>query len=45
MVVFKAVGYISEYKERLKILTRCIEIPFFSNFNILVVILIGAVLL
>ena len=36
LAVFKGVGYIPEEKERLKILTRCVEISFFSNFNILV---------
>ena len=41
LAVFKAVGYIPEEKERLKMPTRCIEISFFSNFNILVGILFG----
>ena len=39
--VFKGLGYIPEEKERLKISTRCVEISFFSNFNILVGILFG----
>ena len=39
LAVFKGVGYISEEKERLKISTGCVEISFFSNFNILVDIL------
>ena len=33
--IFKGVGYIPEEKERLKISARCVEISFFSNFNIL----------
>ena len=37
--VFKGVGYIPEEKERLKISTSCVEISFFSNFNVLVSIL------
>ena len=41
LAVFKGVGYIPEEKERLKISTRCVEISFFSNFNILVGILFG----
>ena len=41
LAVYKGVGYIPEEKERLKISTRCIEISFFSNFNILVGILFG----
>ena len=41
LAVFKGVGYIPEEKERLKISTRCVEISFFSNFNILVRILFG----
>ena len=41
LAVFKGVGYIPEEKERLKISTSCIEISFFSNFNILVGILFG----
>ena len=36
LAAFKGAGYIPEEKERLKKLTSCIEIPFFSNFNILV---------
>ena len=39
LATFKGVGYISEEKERLKISTRRVEISFFSNFNIFVVIL------
>ena len=39
LAVFKGVGYIPEVKERLKISPRCVEISFFSNFNILVGIL------
>ena len=35
------VGYFHEVKERLKILTSCVEISFFSNFNILVGKLFG----
>ena len=41
LAVFKGVGYIPEEKERLKISTSCVEISFFSNFNILVGILFG----
>ena len=41
LAVFKGVGYISEEKERLKISTRCVEISFFNNFNILFGILFG----
>ena len=41
LAVFKGVGYIPEEKERLKISTSCMEISFFSNFNILVGILFG----
>ena len=39
--IFKGVGYILQEKEILKILTSCVEISFFSNFNILVGILFG----
>ena len=39
LAVFKGAGYIPEEKERLKTSTNCIEISFFSNFNVLVVIL------
>ena len=35
LAVLKRAGYIPEEKERLKISTRCVEIYFFSNFNIL----------
>ena len=41
LAVFKGVGYIHEEKERSKISTSCVEISFFSNFNILVGILFG----
>ena len=41
LAVFRAVGYIPEEKERLKMSTSCVEISFFSNFNILVGILFG----
>ena len=41
LAVFKGVGYIHEEKERLKISPRCVEISFFSNFNILVGTLFG----
>ena len=41
LAVFRGVGYIPEEKERLKISTSCVEIFFFSNFNILVGILFG----
>ena len=41
LAVFKGVGYIPEEKERLKTSTSCLEISFFSNFNILVGILFG----
>ena len=41
LAVFKGVGYIAEEKERLKISTRCVEIFFVSNFDILVGILFG----
>ena len=41
LAFFKGVGYITEEKERLKISASCIEISFFSNFNILVGILFG----
>ena len=43
LAVFKDVGYIPEEKERLKVSTRCVEISFFSNFNILVGILFGPI--
>ena len=39
LAVFKGVGYIPEEKERLKMSTTCVEISFFSIFNILVGIL------
>ena len=39
LAVFKGLGYIHEEKERLKTSTSCVEISFFSNFNILVSIL------
>ena len=39
--IFKGVGYIVQEKEILKISTSCVEISFFSNFNILVGILFG----
>ena len=35
LAVLKRAGYIPEEKARLKISTRCVEIYFFSNFNIL----------
>ena len=38
---FKGVGYIPEEKQRLKISGRCVEMSFFSNFNIVVGILFG----
>ena len=41
LAFFKGVGYIPGAKERLKISARCVEIYFFSNFNILVGILFG----
>ena len=41
LAVFRGVGYIPEEKERLKISTNCVEISFFSNFNILFGILFG----
>ena len=41
LAVFWGVGDISEEKERLKISTSCVEISFFSNFNILVGVLFG----
>ena len=41
LAVFRRVGCIPEKKERLKISTSCVEISFFSNFNILVGILFG----
>ena len=42
LVVFKGLGFIPAEKERWKISTRCVEIYFFSNFNILVGILFGS---
>ena len=39
--IFEGVGCIPEEKERLKISARCVEISFFSNFNILADILFG----
>ena len=41
LAVFRGVGYIPEEKERFKISTSCVEISFFSDFNILVAILFG----
>ena len=41
LAIFKGVWYIPEEKERLKISTRCVEISFLSNFNILVGTLFG----
>ena len=41
LTVFKGAGYIPGEKERLQISTSCVEISFFINFNILVVILFG----
>ena len=41
LAVFKGVGYINKEKERLKISTKCVEIFFVSNFDILVGILFG----
>ena len=39
LAVFKGVLYIPEENKRLKISTSCVEISFFSNFNVLVSIL------
>ena len=41
LAVFRGGGYIPEEKERLRISTRCVEISFFSNFNVLVGIPFG----
>ena len=38
---FKGVLYIPEENKRLKISTSCVEISFFSNFNVLVGVLFG----
>ena len=41
LAVFKGVLYIPEENKRLKISTSCVEISFFSNFNVLVGVLFG----
>ena len=41
LAVFKGVLYIPEENKRLKISTICVEISFFSNFNVLVGVLLG----